>query len=134
MLREGKIATLLGEAHEAQARRVSKQTKTASIPASTTTSSKTRRAAILAGAGAERRACKLAFSYGLESDPEIAGKFLAKLILKKRHAHILAHVPKVKPPMNCIPLKSVTDAFSGMPKKSDARRYGWMWELLRDVA
>ena len=63
------------------------------------------------------RACKLAFSYGLETDPRIAANFLAKLTLGSRHSHIEAHVPKVKPPKNCIPLKAVTDAFSGMPKK-----------------
>jgi len=31
-------------------------------------------------------------------------------------------------------LKAVTDAFSGMPKKSVAHRDGWTWELLRDAA
>jgi hypothetical protein len=106
----------------------------ASISTSTTTFSKTSMAAILVGAGAMRRACKLAFSYGLETDPEIAAKFLAKLTLKARRAHIPAHVPKVKPPGNCIPLKTFTDAFAGMPKKSAAHRDGWTWELLRDAA
>ena len=51
-----------------------------------------------------------------------------------RHNHIEAHVPKVKPPRNCIPVIAVTDAFSGMPKKSAAHRNGWTWELLRDAA
>ena len=68
--------------------------------------------------------CKLAFSYGLKTDPEIAAKFLAKLTLKVRHTHIKAHVPTVKPPANNIQLKAVTDAFSGMPKKSVAHRGG----------
>ncbi len=40
----------------------------------------------------------------------------------------------VKPPENSIPLKAVTDAFSGMPKKSAAHRDCWTWELLRDAA
>ena len=70
------------------------------------------------------RACKLAFSYGLETDPEIAARFLAKLTLKARHAHIQVHVPKVKPPRNCIPVKAVTDDFSGLPNKSAAHRDG----------
>ena len=34
------------------------------------------------------RVFKLAFSYGLESDPAITAKFLSKLTLKKKHAHI----------------------------------------------
>ncbi len=41
---------------------------------------------------------------------------------------------RVKPAGNSIPLKAVTDAFSGMPKKSAAQRDGWTWELLRDAA
>ncbi len=53
----------------------------------------------------------------METDPGIAAKFLAKMTLGARHSHIEAHVPKVKPPINCIPLKAVTDAFSVMPKK-----------------
>jgi hypothetical protein len=40
----------------------------------------------------------------------------------------------MKPPRNCIPLKALTDAFSGMPKKSATHRDGWTWELLRDAA
>ena len=133
LLREGKIATLFSESHETQVARVAKQTKAASIPASTTTFSKSTRAAILPGAEAVGRACKLAFYYGLESDPKIAAEFLAKLTLKQRNAHIPAHVPTVKPPTKCIFLKAVTDDFSGMPKKSAAYRDIWTWELLRDA-
>ncbi len=73
------------------------------------------------------RACKLAFSYGLESDPEVAAEFLFKLTLKKKHGHIPLYTAKVKPAKNCIPLKAVTEAFSGMPKKSAAHRDGWTW-------
>ena len=80
--------------------RVAKLTKIAFVSASTTTFSKTARAAILAGAGAVGRACKLAFSYGLEKNPGIATKFLAKLTMGARHSHIDAYVPKVKPPRN----------------------------------
>jgi hypothetical protein len=76
----------------------------------------------------------MAFSYGLETYPEIAAKFLAKLTLNARHSHIDVFVPKVKSPRNCIPLKAVTDAFSGMPKKSVVHRDGWTWQLLKDAA
>ena len=134
MLKEGKIAVLLSEANEAHTGRVAKLTKTASVSASTKPIAKTARASILAGAGAVGRACKLAFSYGLETDPGIAAKFLAKLTMSTRHSHIRAHVPRVKPLMNCIPLKAAIAAFSGMPKKSAAHRDGWTWELLRDAA
>jgi hypothetical protein len=134
LLKEGNIAILLSKAHEAHVGRVAKQTKAASIPASTTIFFKIARAAILTIAGAMGRVCKQAFSYGLETDPEIAAKFLERLTLKARHARIHVHVPKVKPPANCIPLKAVMDAFSWMPKKSVAHRDGWTWELLRDAA
>ena len=80
------------------------------------------------------RACKLAFSYGIESDPMVAVKFLSNLTLKKKHDHIQEYVAKVKPTRNCIPLKVVTGAFSGMPKKSAVHRDGWTWEVLRDAA
>ena len=119
-MREGEIETLLSEAHEAQAGRVAKQTEAHSKSTSNSSFSKTARAAILAGAGAMGRACKLAFSYGLESDPAIAAKFLSKLALKKKHAHIPDFVARVKPAWNNIPLLAVPDAFSGMPKKSAA--------------
>ncbi len=52
------------------------------------------------------RAFTLAFSYGLESDPAIAAKFLSKLTLKKKHAHIPDFAAKVKPAGNRIHLKA----------------------------
>ena len=57
------------------------------------------------------RACKLAFSYGLESDPVIAAKILSQLTLKQKHDHIPSFVARVKPTRNCTPLKAVTEAF-----------------------
>jgi hypothetical protein len=98
LLREGKITVLLSEAHEVQTGRVAKLTSATSVSASTTNFSKTAGAAIRAEAGAVGRACKLAFSYGLETDPGIAAIFLSKLTLGARHSHIEAHVPKVSPP------------------------------------
>jgi len=98
LLREGKLLVLLTEAHEAHTERVAKSLKASSTSASTSTFSKTSRAAILARAGAVGRAGKSAFSYGLESDPAVAAKFLAKLTLGTKHTHIQAYVPKIKPP------------------------------------
>ncbi len=66
------------------------------------------------------RAYKLAFSYGMESNPAIAAEFLSKLTLKKKHDHIPLFVAKVKPTKNCIPLKAVTEAFS-VRRKSQQR-------------
>jgi hypothetical protein len=89
LLKEGKIALPLNEAHEAQVGMVAKLTKSAYVSAYTTTFSKTARATILAGAGAAGgRACKLTFFYGFETDPGIAAEFLAKLSSKAKHLHI----------------------------------------------
>jgi hypothetical protein len=79
----------------------------------------------MAGAGAVGRACKLAYFYGMETNPVVATKFLAKLTLQKRYySHISIYVSKVSPPLNCFPLKAITDAISGMPKKSAAQKDG----------
>ncbi len=69
----------------------------------------------------------MAFSYGLEYDLVVAAEFLAKLTLQQRHSHILVYESKVAPRPNNIPLKSVTDTFSGLPKKSASHREGWTW-------
>jgi hypothetical protein len=134
LAREGKVVILIRKAYEAQVGLVSKQIKAYSIPSSITSFSKTAWAAILAGAEAVGRACKVAFSYGLESDQEITAKFIFKLTMKERHSHIPMHVSKIIPPANCIPFKAVTDAFSGMPKKSAAHRDGRTLGLPRDAA
>jgi hypothetical protein len=118
LIREGDIDSLVKEARDAQTARVAK----ASAPKASF--SKTARVAILAKAGAVGRACKLAFSYGMESDSVVAAEFLAKLTLHQRHSHIPVYESKVVPRPNNIPLKSVTDAFSGMPKKSAAHKDG----------
>jgi hypothetical protein len=64
----------------------------------------------------------------------VATEYLANLTLQQRHSHIPVYDFKVAPRPNRIPLKSVTDTFSGMSKKSAAHRNGWTWELLRDAA
>ena len=96
--------------------------------------SKTARAAILVGAGEVDRACKVAFTYGLETNPSIAATFLAKLTLQPKHSHIPLDSSALKPVKNLISQKALFDAFTGMPKKSAAHRDGWTWELLRDAA
>jgi hypothetical protein len=80
------------------------------------------------------RACKVAFTFGIETDPEGAAKFLKKLTLQSRQSHITPHSSTLKPAKNLIPAKAVSQAFSGMPKKFNAQRDGWTWELLRDAA
>jgi hypothetical protein len=71
------------------------------------------------------RACKVAFTYGVEADPEVAVSFLAKLTLQARHSHVPLHPSSLKPAKNSIPLTAVAEAFSKMPKKSAAHRDGW---------
>jgi len=51
----------------------------------------------LTKAGAVGRACKLACSYGLESDPVVTAEFLAKPTLLKRHSNIPIYKFKVPP-------------------------------------
>ncbi len=96
--------------------------------------SKIARAAILAWVGEVGRACKVAFTFGLETDPEVAAKFLGKFTLQDRHSHITPHFFTFKPAKNSIPAKAVSEAFSRMPKKYVAHTDGWTWELLRDAA
>ena len=73
------VASLIFDAHEAHTERVRGRAAVASaLPHSF---SKTARAAALAGARELDRACKVAFTYGVEADPEVAASFLAKLAL-----------------------------------------------------
>jgi hypothetical protein len=74
-----------------------------------------------------RHACKLAFSYGIESDPIIAANFLSKLTRATLHSPVPAPPSTCKPTFFLIPLKAVTTA--GMPKKSAPHRDGWTLEL-----
>ena len=132
LLREGDIDSLVREAHEARTNKVAKALAEASALKSSF--SKTAKATILAKARAVGRACKLAFSYGMESDPVLAPEFLSKLTLLQRHPHIPGYESKGGSRPNGIPLKSMTDAFSGMSKNSAAHKDGRTWKLLRDVA
>ncbi len=118
----GNIGRLIMDSHEAQTDQVNASVRADSDD--TLLFSKTIRAAILARAGEVGRACKVAFTYGIETDPEIAAKFLKKLTLQARHSHITPHSSTLKPAKNLIPAKAVSEAFSGMPKKSDAHRDG----------
>jgi hypothetical protein len=76
----------------------------------------------------------VAFTFGIEADPEVAANFLAKLTLHAKHSHAPLHPSSLKPAKNSIPLSAVTEAFSKMPKKSVAHGDGWTWEVLRDVS
>ncbi len=122
LLLAGHIQLLVRDSHEAQTDKISTFTNAASTD--TPSFSKTARAAILAGAGQVGRACKVAFTYGLETHPEVAAKFLKKLTLQARHSHIASHTSTVKPAKILISSKALTDAFSGMPKQSAAHRDG----------
>jgi hypothetical protein len=128
----GDVASLINEAHEAQTERV--RSRTAAASAQPHSFSKNTRAAALACARELGRACKVAFTYGIEAGPEVAASFLTKPTLRARHSHAPSHPFSLKPAKNSIPLTAVAEAFSKIPKKSAAHRDGWTWELLRDAA
>jgi hypothetical protein len=123
---------MINDAHEAHIERVRGQSTAAS--AQPHDISKIARAAALAGVGELGRACKVAFTYGVEADHEVAASFLAELTLQTRHSHMPLHPSSLKPAKNSIPLIGVSEAFFKMPKKSAAHQDGWTWELLRDAA
>jgi hypothetical protein len=127
----GDIDRLLTNSYEAQKDRVT--TRVLAALEDTVSFLKTARAAILAGAGEMRRARKVAFTFGLETDPEFAAKFLKKRTLQARHIHITPHFSTFKTAKNLIPAKAVSETFSRMPKKISAHKDGWTWELLRDA-
>ena len=106
----GDIDRLLTNSYEAQKDRVT--TRVLAALEDTVSFLKTARAAILAGAGEMRRARKVAFTFGLETDPEFAAKFLKKRTLQARHIHITPHSSTVKPAKNLISAKAVSEAFS----------------------
>jgi hypothetical protein len=83
LFHEGEISRLITDSHDAQSQRVS--TAMNSVSTDTVVFSKTARAALLAAAGEVGKACKVAFSYGLEKDHVIAAEFLMKLNLQPRH-------------------------------------------------
>ena len=122
MLTSGRVSDLINDAHESQVNRVARKIHNITQPAPTFPL--TPGAASLAGCGAVRKACQLAFSYGNESNPVIAATFLAKLTRATLHTHIPAPPSSYKSEFVRIPLKAVIDAFTGMPKKSAPHRDG----------
>ena len=119
----GDVASLIHDAHEAQTERVRGRVAAASVQPHSF--SKTARIAALACVGELGRACKAAFTYGVEADPEVAASFLAKLTLQARHSHVPLHPSSLKPAKNSILLTTVAEAFSKIPKKSAAHGDGW---------
>ena len=110
----GDIGRLLIDSYEAQTDRVTSRVFAALEDA--VTFSKTVRVNILAGAREVGRACKVAFTFYLETDPEVAAKFLGKLTLQARHINFFPHSSTFKPANNLIPAKGISEAFSGMTK------------------
>ena len=98
MFCDGQIAELINEAHDSQVTRVACRVHALTVP--TSSFPLAARAASLAGCGAVGKACKLAFSYGTESDPIVAATFLAKLTRTTPHTHTshLLHPPS-RPPL-----------------------------------
>ncbi len=131
MLLEGHVNAQLRETHNSQVTRVACRVQAITQPSQSF--SLTTRAASLASCGAVGKACKLAFSYGTESDPDVARTFLAKLTRIVPHTHAPMPPTTYKTTRLPIPIKAVTDAFTGMTKKSAPHRDRWTWELFRDM-
>ena len=74
--------------------------------------SMTAMATSLARCGAVGKACKLAFSYGTKSNPEVAATFLAKITRPTLHEHVPAFPSEYKTAKITIPIKAITDAFT----------------------
>jgi hypothetical protein len=49
------------------------------------------------------RACKVAFTFGIEADLEVAASFLAKLTLQAKLSHVPLHPSSLKPAKNSTP-------------------------------
>jgi hypothetical protein len=88
----------------------------------------------LARCEAVGKACKLAFSYGTEFDPIVSATFLAKLTRTVPHTHVPMPPSSFKSAFLPVSIKAVTDAFTGMPKKSAPHTDGWTLKLFRDMA
>jgi len=86
MFMDGQIEELVREAHDSQVTRVACRVHALTQPPQSFP--QTARAAALAGCGAVCKACKFAFSYGIESDPIVAATFLAKLTRTVPHTHV----------------------------------------------
>ncbi len=115
MFLDGQVAELCHEAHESQVTRVACRVHALTHPSQSFPLSA--RASSLAGYGAVGKACKLAFSNGSESNLEVAAKFLAKLTRMVPHSHVPALPSSYKIVFVPIPLKPITNTFTGMPKK-----------------
>jgi hypothetical protein len=132
LLSNGQIKDLLVESHDSQVTRVARRIHDTTQPSPTFPL--TARAASLACCGAVGKACQLAFYYGTETDPAVASTFLARLTRSTPHTHVPMPPSSFQTAFVPIPLKAVTDAFLGMPKKSAPHRDGWTWELFKDMA
>ena len=122
MFTSGKVSELIYEAHDSHVTRVACRVHALTVPA--TSFPLAARAASLAGCGATGKACKLAFSFGTESDPVVAATFLAKLTRKTPHNLVPIPPSSFKTPFVPIPIKAISDAFTAMPKKSAPHRDG----------
>jgi hypothetical protein len=132
MFLDGQFAELIHEANESQVTRVVCRVHALTQPAQSFPL--IARAAALAGCGAASKAGKLAFSYGSESDPEVAARFVAKLTRTAPHTHVAPPPSSYKTTFVPIPQRVITDTFTGMPRKTTPHRDGWTWEMFRDAA
>jgi hypothetical protein len=129
---DGQIEDILIEAHDSQVTRVACHIHALTQPPQTFP--RTAKAAALAWSGVVGKACRLAFSYGTESDPIVATTFLTKLTRTIPHTHVPLPSPSYKTAFVPIPIKAVIETFACMPKKSAPHIDGWTWELFMDMS
>ena len=132
MMMEGNVPEFIETVYVFQVKRVAR--KIHDITKSTVSVTQAARAATLAGCGVVGKACKIAFSYGTESDPAVVATFLTKLTRSSPHTHVPSPLYAFKSLFVPIPIKAVSYAFAGMPKKSAPMRDEWTWELFKDAA
>jgi len=127
MLWKRQVAELISEAHDSQVTRMACRVYAHTRPSKTFPP--TAKAADLSGCGDAGKACTLAFSYGTESDPTVAATFMSKLTRTIPHTHVPLPPSSYKTILVPIPIKTVTYAFTSMPKKYAPYRDGWTWRL-----
>ena len=94
MLMDGRLSELIEEFHDSHVKRVARIIH--DVTKTSVSFTQAARVAALAGCGTVGKECKIAFSYGTESDPVVAATFLAKLTRPTLHTHVPPLPPAYK--------------------------------------
>ena len=113
MMLNGQVSDFLREEHDSHVTRVASRVH--ALTHMFEIFPRIARVVALVGCGAVGKACKLAISYGTESDPVIVASFLAKVTKMIPYTHAPLPPSSYKIVLVPIPIKVVKDAFTGMP-------------------